>query len=428
MNCPGANSVFLRANGKMVCWDDSGSDKILHRFTIETDPLTLFSSEGPYAAIAANLAVDTLPFPDTCPGCYCLSFRGSSSFRCGEIDVMQVEPSSTCTLRCKACATPEERSLLELPNLLTPDVFRSILGKLAESGIEIRAFDFSGHGEPMTNPDLWSLVSLAREYYPESRIFMITNGHGDFQEKHTVCGLDEIQFSIDGIDQESYEKYRVGGNFQKAFSYMKSFTETAMRNESNTRTVWRYILFEHNDSPDQLKEAFDLGSAAGVHELRFVFTHKGKWSNSITSEVQLKDCLRRRGVPLNKIRIDSQNSLLRRRRASCFLRKKPELYNVLRKLWQSIQRPSSPGIIVTADYYLVSKGEVKRAMSTARKLHRTGKHTEADLICRHIIALTNLPSKNNPDYDASFSFGTLLREVERLRTSIAAAAGTHLVQ
>jgi len=339
---------------------------------------------------------------------------------------MQVEPSSMCTLSCKACATPEERSLLELPNLLTPVVFRNILGKLAESGTEIRTFDFSGHGEPMTNPDLWCLVSLAREYYPESRIFMITNGHGDFQEKHTTSGLDEIQFSIDGIDQESYEKYRIGGNFQKAFSYMKSFTETVLRNGTNTRTVWRYILFEHNDSLDQLKEAFDLGSGMGVHELRFVFTHKGKWSHSITSKVQLKNCLRSRGVPLNNIRLDSQNSLLRRRRASCFLRKKPELYNFSRKLWHSIRRPSSPGMIVTADYYLVSEGEMKHAMSTARKLHHAGKHIEADLICRHIIALTDLPSKSNPDYDASVSFGTLLREVDRLRSSI--AAGTHLVQ
>jgi hypothetical protein len=113
MQCPGADSLFLRANGNFVCWDDAGSDKVLQPYDIEKDMSRIFSDGGPCALIAKKLAGNILPFPETCPGCYCLSLRGSPCFNSRVLNVMQVEPSSRCTLECKACATPEERERLQ---------------------------------------------------------------------------------------------------------------------------------------------------------------------------------------------------------------------------------------------------------------------------------------------------------------------------
>ncbi|MCK4672073.1 MAG: hypothetical protein KAT47_05960, partial [Candidatus Aegiribacteria sp.] len=137
MRCPGADSLFLRANGDFVCWDDAGSDLVLQPYDPDKDMSRLFSDGGPCALISKKLAGNILPFPETCPGCYCLSPRGSPCFNSRIVNVMQVEPSSRCTLECIACATPEEREKLKLPHTLSPAVFRKVLQDFSRSGIDI---------------------------------------------------------------------------------------------------------------------------------------------------------------------------------------------------------------------------------------------------------------------------------------------------
>lgn len=423
MNCPGSNSVFLRANGKFVCWDDAGSDRVHEHFSDNTDFSELFSENGLYAGITERLARKELPFPETCPGCLCLSFRGSPLFRSGEIDVIQVEPSSRCTLSCKACATREERLALDPPSHMKPEVFSKILGKLMESGISVKTFDFSGHGEPTSNPDLWELVRIARESFPLSHIYLITNSNEDFREEHLSAGLNEIQFSIDGTNQTSYEKYRIGGDFAQAFRYMSSFTAAAENHPTKVRTVWRYILFAHNDSPDELKEAYGAAMDASVDELRFVFTHKGDWSRNIPDAQVLEKVLRNQGVPRSRIRMDSINSLAARRRMGDLLRRNSKAYRLSRNVWKRL-RDSASGTIVTADFCQLNPDDIERALCAGWEHYRNGNFAGAQLIGRHVAALLELPSKHNPAYDSSETFGDLKERMEKLLSQ--AAAETHV--
>ncbi len=144
------------------------------------------------------------------------------------------------------------------------------------------------------NPDLLTLVGIARNHYPSAFISLITNGHGYFEDSHTSAGLDLIQFSIDGVCQQSYEKYRAGGDFKRASSYMRAFSTSP---GSSGRTAWRYILFQHNDKPDQIASAWSIACAYHVSELRFIFTHKGMWPTNLTSNTELRKCLNEIGVP-----------------------------------------------------------------------------------------------------------------------------------
>ena len=414
MQCPGADSLFLRANGNFVCWDDAGSDKVLQPYDPDKDMSRIFSDSGPCALIAKKLAENILPFPETCPGCYCLSPRGSPFFNSSVVNVMQVEPSSRCTLECKACATPEERERLQLPHTLSPTVFQKVLEDFSRRGIDIRTFDFSGHGEPLMNPDLWQIVSLARKLYPKAFLTLITNAHGEFETDHAFSGLDQIQFSIDGVDQESYEKYRVGGNFAKAFSYMKSFSRTARSSGSSIRMVWRYILFNHNDRSDQLRKAFEKASEFGVHELRFVFTHKGMWSSDLTSAEELRRCLSNLGVPSRSIRLDSFKSLRKRQILSQFMKRSQILYSTGRKLWSEVRRSPSLRTIITSDFYQLCEPELQQTLDLGSKLLRKGKLREAQALLLHVNRMVQLPATNNATYDPEITYKHLGLSCKRL--------------
>ncbi len=418
MQCPGADSLFLRANGNFVCWDDAGSDKVLQAY----DPLKrmsrIFSDDGPCSLISKKLAGNTLPFPETCPGCYCLSSRGSPCFNSRMLNVMQVEPSSRCTLECKACATPEERERLPLPSTLSPAVFQKVLKDFSGSGIDIRTFDFSGHGEPLMNPDLWQIVSLARKYYPKAFLSLITNAHGDFELNNVFSGLDQIQFSIDGVDQESYEKYRVGGNFAKAYSYMKSFTGAARSSGSSVRMIWRYILFSHNDNTDQLRKAFEMASETGVHELRFVFTHKGNWSTDITSSEELRSCLIDLEVPSRSIQMDSFKSLRKRQTLSQLLKRSQILHGTARKLWRKVKRSPSLSTIVTSDFYQLYEPELKQTLNLGNKLLRKGRLRDAQALFLHVNRMVQLPVSHNAAYDPEFVYKHLGHSYKLLKNGL----------
>ena len=425
MQCPGADSLFLRANGNFVCWDDAGSDKVLLRYGASKDMSCIVFAGGPCEAIAKKLACNTLPFPEICPGCYCLSFSGSPCFSSRMLNVMQVEPSSRCTLRCKACATPPERERLQPPHDLSPSVFEKVLQDFTGNGIDIRTFDFSGHGEPMMNPDLPQIISLARKYYPDAFLTLITNAHGDFEERHVFSGLDQIQFSIDGVDQESFEKYRVGGNYEKALGYMESFTRTARAEGSPVRTVWRYILFNHNDKADQLEKAFEMASSFGVHDLRFIFTHKGMWSTALTSAAELRDFLIDLKVPSRSIQMDSFNSFRKRQKMGQLLKRNKRFYRTARKLWRKVKRNPSRSTIVTSDYYQLYEPELKKALDLGFELLRCGREPDAQAMLMHVDKMVQSPVSGNATYDPAIIYRHLGRSYRRLKAALSdSPAGT----
>jgi hypothetical protein len=293
-----------------------------------------------------------------------------------------------------------------------------VLQDFSRSGIYIRTFDFSGHGEPLMNPDLWQIVSLARKHYPKAFLSLITNAHGYFEVNQAFSDLDQIQFSIDGVDQESYEKYRVGGNFAKASSYMKSFTRSVRSSGSSVRMIWRYILFNHNDKPDQLRKAFEIASEFGVHELRFVFTHKGMWSTDLTSAEELRSCLIDLDVPSRSIHLDSFRSLRRRQILSQLLKRNQILYSTARKLWGKVKKSPSLSTIVTSDFYQLCEPELQQTLDLGSKLLRKGRLQDAQALFLHVNRMVQLPLAHNATYDPEIIYKHLGCSYKRLKTAL----------
>ena len=286
--CASFHSIFLRATGNIVCWDNAGSDTVLQSFDERIHYGRDVYLGEPFNSVRRKLDQGRMPF-EVCQRCIVLRSRTpGSAFQAGRrvVEVFQVEPSYKCTLDCPACVRLDQRRLAP-PKNLEPEVLRKILMDLADSRIVVRAFDFQGLGEPLLNPKLWGLTRIARDIFPTASIAVTTNAHGAARETVLVSGIDEIVCSIDGVSQETFEPYRIHGNFELAYGFMKDVKRLSVSRGGRLKVIWKYVLFEHNSSPEDLERAQTLAAEAGVDELVFVFTRSGPRSARVQNVAQM---------------------------------------------------------------------------------------------------------------------------------------------
>jgi len=416
MRCPTVDSLFLRANGRFVCWDDAGSDKVLYHPSEHSDMSGVYEPGGPCARAAKALRARVLPDSLTCPGCVCLSMTGNPVFNPEVVSVMQVEPSALCTLRCLACASSEEREALEPPHLLSPGLFARTLNDFTGAGIRILTFDFSGHGEPTLNPDLPELIRVARRSYPEALIILGTNGQTRYSSELVRSGIDQLHVALDGIDQCSYGRYRVGGSFSDALSFLKSAASDA----SAARVIWRYILFSHNSDFGHIALAWEMACDTGVDELRFIITRRGEWSTSIETVADLSNALKRAGVPETCLRLESRETMDRRNRLKHRIRRFEPFYRLASRTYRSFRfGPPGNGMpSVGIDYCMIGEHQLKLALSESRRHLRAGRNNEARSLLRHVEEIVEKPRQRNSAYSPEKVPAFLGESLFSLRASV----------
>lgn len=277
--CPSIHSIYVRWTGDVVCWDDAGNETLLQRYDPQVDYGRDVYLGEPFNRVRFALSAGEMPFPEVCARCLVLRTNTPhSSFHLDRrvVEVFQVEPSFKCTLDCPGCVRLDQRRLASPANLPL-ERFEKIARDLKDAGVEVRAFDFQGHGEPILHPRLPEMIAIARALYPRSYLVMTTNANAKLKDALLRSGIDEIVCAIDGVDAASYEPYRIHGDFPLALRFMTD----AARSRS-VRIIWKYILFEHNSAPEHLLAAQRIAESIGVHELVFVFTRNGPRSTMVT--------------------------------------------------------------------------------------------------------------------------------------------------
>lgn len=188
---------------------------------------------------------------------------------------LHVEPSNRCNLFCEACICTQERQSSAPPERrnLELRLFEKTLMELAAANVVVDAVALVGFGEPLLNLELASFALLGRKYFPDATIYIDTNANFPEQraEELANCGLDKINLALDGVDQESYVRYRRDGKFDKALRFAAALAKAIRRSGSQTKPIWKYILFRWNDRPEQLAKARQMAADIGV-EIQFHLT------------------------------------------------------------------------------------------------------------------------------------------------------------
>jgi hypothetical protein len=267
---------------------------------------------GPvFKTIRAKLRSGQMPFPEYCSGCFCLMPHLGLGHRYEWLRILetfQIEPSMACQLECPNCIKKKERTtrVARTPHghmTLSTHIVQKIATDLHRAGIKVRKFDFQGHGEPLLNVHTWEMARIVAQLYPKAVVSICTHANFEFHPEMICSGVNEMLFAIDGVDQPSYVPYRVNGDFDYAYQFMKDFSLAAARLNPRIRRVWKYVVFEHNDQPEQLLKAQELAIQAKVTEMRFVLTQLGPLSWDVTHESHIPRLDPRLNVVVDSYRI-----------------------------------------------------------------------------------------------------------------------------
>lgn len=194
---------------------------------------------------------------------YYYSRYADSFVHAGKPFTVSIEPTTSCNLRCPECPSGL-RQFTRPTGKMSLELFQRTVDQLSP-GLFYLILYFQG--EPFLNPLFFRMV----EYAKQKRIYTATstNAHflnDNFAEKTVKSGLDKIIISIDGTDQETYEKYRVGGKLDKAVQGIANLTKWKRKLKSSTPyVVMQFIVFRTNEH--QVDEVKALAKTTGVDKL-----------------------------------------------------------------------------------------------------------------------------------------------------------------
>ncbi|MBM4035206.1 MAG: radical SAM protein [Planctomycetes bacterium] len=175
-----------------------------------------------------------------------LSLRWRLSRVLGRPYFLMIEPTNACNLRCPLC--PTGRGTLGRPTAFLPlDSFRRCIAELGTCLIEVNV---SNYGEPMLHKDLSAMIACAKA--AGARVSIGSNGlflNDDAARQLVESGLDLIYISFDGVDQETYAKYRVGGSLQKVIEGVKALlAQRKALGRANPFVELQFLVMKHNES------------------------------------------------------------------------------------------------------------------------------------------------------------------------------------
>ena len=275
MNCQGQRTLFLKANGQLVCEDDAGEQVV---FATIGDDLAVDLREmigGPLMNhMRASMTAGQVPWQLVCTKC--AFFRPnepySNGLNDGYVQKLQVETTLACKLRCGGCNGFWQLKNRPQPAVLSLEKYSAMLEACLAGKLPLQWVEYCGQGEPLSHRKFPNFMSLTARLLPATRQRVITNGNFNFDERFPEMIPDELIVSGDGVYQESYEQYRVNGEVHQVLAFIKRAAERAHEERYKT-VIWKYIIFSHNDSDEEIIAAQHLAKDFGVDRLLFVMTH-----------------------------------------------------------------------------------------------------------------------------------------------------------
>ncbi len=173
---------------------------------------------------------------------------------------ISVEPTTSCNLRCPECPSGL-REYTRPQGSISVNEFQRVIDQLKGHLMYLMLYF---QGEPLLNPGFFQMVSYARS----KRVYTASSTNGHFlndenARKLVESGLDRLIISLDGTDQETYEKYRRGGKLDEVKEGIRNVVKWKKKLKSSRPfLIIQFLVFKHNEQqiPDAIKLVKELGA------------------------------------------------------------------------------------------------------------------------------------------------------------------------
>ena len=156
---------------------------------------------------------------------------------------VSVEPANLCQLRCPECPVGQAKN--RKGGIMPREVWQRILAEVAPYAHTIQ---FYFQGEPLLNKDLPQMIAEAHE----AGLYTIvsTNAQAltaEMAEALIRTGLSRIIVSMDGLTEESYNAYRIGGSLEKIKEALQFLREAKERLNGSTTLELQCLRLKTNE-------------------------------------------------------------------------------------------------------------------------------------------------------------------------------------
>jgi wyosine [tRNA(Phe)-imidazoG37] synthetase (radical SAM superfamily) len=138
-------------------------------------------------------------------------------------DIVQIETAMACNLRCPMCPVPESNSAMDGRKfgVMPLNVFAEIMNQISDKP---RILGLTMMGEPLINKNIATFVRMAKE---RKHYVALTTNATLLTEKMSndllKAGLDMCKVSFDGATKETYQRIRIGADYNKVIQNVRRF-------------------------------------------------------------------------------------------------------------------------------------------------------------------------------------------------------------
>tara|TARA_B100001250_G_scaffold395499_1_gene400471 strand:+ start:1503 stop:2621 length:1119 start_codon:yes stop_codon:yes gene_type:complete len=149
-----------------------------------------------------------------------------------------IEPVSSCNLKCPMCFQSDKSFIKkEFMGKMNFDLYKKIIDECEINGT--KAITFGSRGEPTIHPQIKEMLEYASGKFLD--IKLITNATKLTDELiNTIfkCNLQQVVFSIDSEEKETYERLRKFAKYESVLANVKRYNQIK-KTYKNNKTVTR---------------------------------------------------------------------------------------------------------------------------------------------------------------------------------------------
>jgi radical SAM protein with 4Fe4S-binding SPASM domain len=188
-----------------------------------------------------------------------------------------IEPTNHCNLKCPEC--PSGLGTLTRPiGLLNIKDFKNWIDQIKDTGFYVQLFF---QGEPFINKQLPEMIKYAQQN--KMYVSISTNGHFISEKNLDLVfdnAPDKLIFSVDGLDEESYQKYRIGGTFNQADNGLRTLVKKKKELKKKKPFIeFQFIVMKQNEY--QLEDVKKYCKEVGVDKLVFKTMQISSFENAV---------------------------------------------------------------------------------------------------------------------------------------------------
>ncbi len=176
---------------------------------------------------------------------------------------LMIEPTNICNLKCPLCPSGNG-SLKRTRGMMSLDEFKEIVDQIHS---RIGMLILWNQGEPYLNEGFSQMV----RYAADKKLYTMTSTNASLPLDHAAIiasGLSKIIISMDGISEDTYNSYRINGNFALVLENMRKLV--AAKKKSGQKTpliVWQFIIMRQNEH--EIGQVKRMAAEIGVDKLDF---------------------------------------------------------------------------------------------------------------------------------------------------------------